>query len=101
MFLNTIKYFQQSLVTLASNLIDREKLAIRTECKKFINKDENLSNKLNVLTEKDQEWVLDYLSTGKGTILYEMIARYHSVGISPEKGTFFLLYHFYSSLKMM
>ena len=68
MLLETIKYFQQSLRTLASNFTDSEKLAIRTEFKKFISKDEYLSKKFNAWTEKDQEWVLDYLSTGKGTI---------------------------------
>ena len=41
----------------------------------MLNKDENLSKTLNVLTEKDQAWVLDYLSTGKGIIPYEMITR--------------------------
>ena len=55
MFLNTIKYFQQSLGTLASKLTKSEKLTIRTECKKFLNKDENLSKKFNALAEKDQE----------------------------------------------
>ena len=89
MLFDTIKYFQQSLGTLASNLTDSEKLAIRTEFKKFISKDENLSKKFNAWTEKDQEWVLDYLSTGKGTIPYEMIARYDALDISPEEGFFF------------
>ena len=55
MFLDTIKYFQQSLGTLASNLTKSEKLAIRTECKKFLNKDENLSKIFNALAEKDEE----------------------------------------------
>ena len=35
-----------------------------------------------VLTEKDQEWVLDYLSAGKGEVPYEMIPRYDSLDIS-------------------
>ena len=55
MFLDTIKYFQQSLGTLASKLTKSEKLAIRTECKKFLNKDENLSKIFNALAEKDEE----------------------------------------------
>ena len=38
-FIDTIKYFQQSLGTLASNLADNEKLTIRKECEKFIRKD--------------------------------------------------------------
>ena len=41
-FIDTIKYFQQSLGTLAGNLTDREKFAVRTECEKFIKKYENL-----------------------------------------------------------
>ena len=65
MILDSIKYLQQGLGTLASNLTNSEKLAIRTECKKFLNKDENLSKKFNALAEKDQEQVLDNLSTGK------------------------------------
>ena len=47
MLRDTIKYFQQSLGTLASNLTDSEKLAIRTEFKKFISKDEILSKKFS------------------------------------------------------
>ena len=69
MFLDTIKYFQQSLGTLASNLTDSEKFAIQRECE--IRKDEKLSKKFNLCTKEDQEWVLAYLSTGKGTIPYE------------------------------
>ena len=91
MFVDTIKYFQQGLGKLASGLTDSEKLAIRTECKKFIQKDENLSQKFNSCTKEDQEWVLDYLSTGKGTIPYEMITRYDSLDISPDDGSFFSL----------
>ena len=84
---------------MASNLTDSEKLAIQTECEKFIKKYENLSKKLSSCTKEDQEWVLAYLSTGKETIPYEMITRYDSLDISPEDGNFFLPHHFYSSLK--
>lgn len=41
-FLNTIKYFQQSLGALANSLTDSEKSAIKRECEKFFKKDENL-----------------------------------------------------------
>lgn len=46
-----------------------EKMAIRTECKKFILRHENLARKFNGCSLEDQAWVLDYLSTGKGAIL--------------------------------
>lgn len=57
-------------------MTDKERLAVRNECKQFILNDENLSKKFNLCSEEDQEWVLDYLSSGKGTIPYEMITRY-------------------------
>ena len=98
-FTDSIKHFQQSLGTLANTMTNNEKLAIKKECKKIILRDESLSKKFNACTEKDQECFLNYLSTGKGTIPYEMIARYDSLGISPEKDNFFLPHHFYSSLK--
>ena len=70
-------------------MTDKEKLAVKKECKKFILRDENLSKNFNACTEEDQEWVLNYLSSGKGTIPYEMITRYDSLGISPEEGEIF------------
>ena len=79
-------------------MTDDEKLAIKKECKKIILRDESLSKKFNLCTEEDQEWVLNYLSTGKGAIPYEVITRYDSLDISPEEGNFFP-HHFYSSLK--
>ena len=75
MFLDTIKYFQESSGTLASNLTDSEKDVIRFECKEFLQKDETCFPEFNSLTQNNQECVLDYLSTGKGTIPYEMIKR--------------------------
>ena len=41
-FIDTIKYFLQGLGTLASNMTDNKKLAIKKECEKFIQKDEKL-----------------------------------------------------------
>ena len=75
-----------------------EKFAIRTECEKFIRKDENSFKKFNSCTKEDQEWVLSYLSTGKETIPNEIITRYDSLDISQD-GNVFLPHHFYSSLK--
>ena len=99
MFIDTIKYFQQSLGTLASNLTDNEKLCIRKECKKVIEKDPSLARKFNICTKEDQEWILHDLSIGKGTVPYEMITRYNSLDISPEEGKFFQQHEFYSHLK--
>ena len=99
MFLDTMKYFQQSLGALANSSTDSGESTIRKECKKIINKDENFSKEFNTSTEEDQGWVINYLSTGKGTFPYEMITRSDSLDISPEEGNFFLSHHFFSSLE--
>lgn len=49
--------------------------------------------------EEDKEWILKYLSTGKGVVPYEMITRFDSLDISLEEGCFFLSHQFYLSLK--
>ena len=51
MFLNTIKYFQQSLGSLAASMTDNEKLAIRRECEKFIKKDPKFALKFNLCSD--------------------------------------------------
>ena len=61
--------FEQNVKNLSKNT----KIFLRNSCKK-----------------EDQEWVLAYLSTGKGTISYEMITRYDSLDISSEDGNFFI-----------
>ena len=49
-------------------MTDKERQIVRKECKKFILNDKNLSKKFKICSEEDQEWVLDYPSSGKGTI---------------------------------
>ena len=94
-FIDSIKYFQESLATLASTMTDEEKLAVKKENKKFILKDKSLSKKFNLCTKGNQEWVLNYLSTRRAAIPYKMITRYNSLDISPEECNFFLAHHFY------
>ena len=66
--IDTVKYFQQSLATLANTMTDKERQIVRKECKKLILNDKNLSKKFKICSEEDQESVLDYPSSGKGTI---------------------------------
>lgn len=61
-FIDTVKYFQQSLGSLADSMTDIERKNFITICRRF------LGEKLMLLSEKDEEWVLDYLSSGKGMI---------------------------------
>ena len=95
-FLDTIKYIQQSLGALANSTTDQEKSAISREGEKFIKNDPKLAKKYLSCTEEEQKWILDYQSTGKGTIPYEMITRYDSLDIVPENDQFFLPHQFYS-----
>ena len=91
-FIDTVKYFQQSLGSLADSMSDVERQKVRKICSRF------LADKFMFLSEKDEQWILDYLSSGKGTIPYQMITDYDSLKIKPE-GEFFKREDFYSSLK--
>ena len=88
-FIDTIKYFQQSLFFLegglANSLKSSEKTAIYEQSKSYLMKDPKISKKFLRLGKTDQEWVLNYLSTGKGTIPYKLVTDFDSFNISLEK----------------
>ena len=98
-FIDTFKYYQQSLSVLASTMTDEERHCIKKECKKFIGTYSKLNFKFQKCSDVDKEWTLNYLSPGKGVITSEMITRYDSLDIAPEDGVFFLSHLLYSSLK--
>ena len=98
-FIDMYKYYQQSLSVLASTMNNEERLSVRKECEKFIKKDPKLRLKFQACSTVDQEWILNYLSSGKEFVPYEMITRYDLLDIAPEKDSFFLLHYFHSSLK--
>ena len=77
-FIDTVKLFQQSLGSLANGMTDIEREKVKKICRRF------LGEKLMFLNEKDKEWVLDYLSSGKGTIPYQMITDFDSLSIKPR-----------------
>ena len=91
-FIDTIKYFQQSLGNLADSMTDEEKHNVRKNCRNFI------ADKLMFLNEENEKWVLDYLCSGKGMIPYQMITDFHSLNLRPD-GDFFKGESFYSTLK--
>ena len=78
--IDTVKYFQQSLGSLAYSMTDVERENVRKVCRRF------LAEKLMFLTDEDEKWVLDYLSSGKGMIPYQMITDFDSLQIVPEDG---------------
>ena len=51
-FIDTIKYFQQSLASLAASLTSSEKAAISKACENYLLNDENLSKNFLFLTKK-------------------------------------------------
>ena len=73
-FIVTVKYFQQSLESLANSMTDVEREKVK---------------KLMFLSEKDEEWVLNYLSSGKGIIPYQMITDFNLLEIKPTHQGFF------------
>ena len=91
-FIDTVKYFQQSLASLAKSMTDDERENVKRTCRNFI------ANKLMLLTEENEKWVLDYLCSGKGTIPYQIVKTLDSLEMKPENGHFFAHKDFYSTL---
>ena len=81
-FMDTVKYFQQSLGSLADSMTDTERDNVRNICKKF------LADKLMFLNEENEKWILDYLASGKGMVPYQLITDFESLNICPEKEFF-------------
>ena len=92
-FIDTVKYFQQSLASLAESMTDQERDKVRKMYRRF------LAEKLALVSDKSEEWVLDYMSSGKGVIPYQMITNFDSLNFGPEHGEFFKPENFHSSLK--
>ena len=93
-FIDTIKYYQQSLSSLAKNANETEKINIRQSCRKFIEKNETYSPVFNSLLKENKNWVLDYFCEGKGVISYEKIKIFDNLDCVSE-GEFFTKTEFY------
>ena len=91
-FIDTVKYFQQSLGSLGNSMTDTQRENVRKICRKF------LAEKFMFLNDEDEKWVQDYLASGKGIIPYQMITNFDALNIQPEKD-FFEYDNFYSILK--
>ena len=78
-FLDTIKYYQQSLANLAESVTDQEKEKNKSESKRFIKKYQYFGPIFKNLLLEDQNWVLNYMSDGKGTIPYEILNTYDTI----------------------
>ena len=98
-FIDTMKYHQQCLSSLAKNASEIEKKNIRASCLKFIEKkNETYSATFNSLHNNDKNWILDCLCGGKWVIPYEKIKTHQDLELVPEND-FISKTEFYSSLK--
>ena len=57
-FIDTIKFFQQSLANLAASMTDIEKKNVKENFKRLLAFD------LIYLDKEQQDWILDYLTSG-------------------------------------
>ena len=60
-FVDTSKYYQQSISVLATTMTDQEKQGTEKECEKFIKNDTKLNKKYKKCSFEDREWILNYL----------------------------------------
>ena len=58
-----------------------------------------LAHKLVYCNKEQENWVLDYLTSGKGIIPYQMITNLDALKLTPKEGESFEKKDFYSSLK--
>lgn len=83
-FVDTTKYFQQSLSALTKSLTSSEKTAIYEQSKDFLLSNPKTSKKFLSLSEEDRDCVLKYLSSGKETVPYQLNTDFDSY-ISRER----------------
>lgn len=93
--IDTIRYYQQSL---SKSILQTEKRHIRSSCKKIYRKNPTDSANFLSLSDENKEWILEYVSRGKGVIPYEKIKLHEDLNCVPE-GEFFNKSEFYSLLK--
>ena len=93
-FIDTIKYFQQSLANLAGSMNEAEKQDIKDTFERV------LQDRLPFVLPEDREWILHYLAKGKGTLPYQKITQLSSLQLRPPLGEeFFNKDDFYSTLR--
>ena len=95
-FIDTMKYYQQSLSSPAKSADENEIANLRNFCQKFIEGNATHSTAFSSLLDQDRKLVLDYLSGG--VIPYELTKSHEDLDTAPE-GEFFSRAEFYSLLK--
>ena len=84
--------------SLASNADEVEKSNKKSSCEKFIKIRGHFYQNFDSLSDEEKNWVLEYLSGGKGIIPYKMIRSYEDLDAATQQEVFAKI-EFYSSLR--
>ena len=98
-FINTMKFYQETLSSLAKSAEKNERENIKKSVIVFLEAHPKYSFKYNLLSRENKMWVIDYLSSGKGVIPHESIKTWEDLNKSPPLNIFFPKTDFYGSLK--
>ena len=99
-FIDTIKFYQEPLHTLAASMEPTEYANIQRSITKFLEMPPKFRFKYASLSVEDKKWLVDYLLGGKGVVPYEMIKQWEDLNIVPNSNEkFFAKTTFYSSLE--
>lgn len=82
-FIDKLKYYQTSLAGLTKTATAEEKQSVQTLTDEFLSQHDYFSQVWKSLGPLQKEKVLEIVSGGKGTILYEMIIDMQSLDIKP------------------
>ena len=83
-FIDTIKYYQESLASLAKNAELNDKGNMKRSLIIFFETHPKYRFKYTTLTFENRNWIIEYLSSGKGVIPYESIKSWEDLNRTPE-----------------
>ena len=98
-FIDTMRYYQQSLANLPNTMCDKEKVKEKSACEKFLKSHFYFKSVWSSFEDEKKNQILKYLSSGKGIVSYEEIRDMESLSVSPEDGKIFEQIEFYSELR--
>ena len=83
--IDSLKFHQRRLGELSSTLTETEKSAVKKLTEKFLNQHHYFCAIWPYLSCQKKNKILEIISTGKGTIPYEIIVNMNSLLITPDK----------------
>ena len=87
------------MYTLANSIELKERENIKKFLIVFLETHSRYNFKYNILTHGNKMWVINYLSSGKRVLPYEMIKKWEDLNEKPTVEQLFSRIDFYSSLK--